>query len=264
MVAARLRDHWPEYLIEASCLGLFLVAAVAFATIIHHPDFPIRPAVPADGLRRVLMGAAMGLTAMAIIYSPLGARSGAHINPATTLTFLRLGRVHAIDAAAYVVAQFAGAIAGIQLARVVFAPWIAAPAVRFVATVPGPSGQAVAFVSEAAIAFLLMTVVLHVSNHARHARWTGVCAGLLVWIYIAVEEPLSGMSLNPARSFAPALLSGDLDVLWIYLTAPPLGMLVAAELFIARRGMRAVHCAKLHHHTAARCIFRCRFGELPS
>lgn len=264
MVTARLRDHWPEYLIEASALGLFLVAAVGFATVIHHPDFPVRQAVASDWLRRVLMGAAMGVTAMAIIYSPPGARSGAHINPATTLAFLRLGRVHAVDAAAYVIAHFVGALAGICVARLLFAPWIAAPAVRFVATVPGPLGQTVAFAGEAAIAFVLMTVVLHVSSHARWSRFTGVCAGLLVWLYIVVEEPLSGMSLNPARSFGPAMLSGDLDVLWIYLTAPLLGMLAAADVFVRRRGSQAVRCAKLHHHTAARCIFRCRFGDASS
>jgi aquaporin Z len=263
-VDARLRWHWPEYAIEAGCLGLFLIAAVAFATVVHHPDFVIRQMLPAPWARRIVMGAAMGLTAMAIIYSPAGARSGAHINPATTLTFWRLGRVHGVDAGAYIAAQFAGAVGGIFAARLLLGRWIAAPEVRFVATVPGPRGAAVAFAAEAVIAFVLMTVILHVSNHARFSRYTGVCAGLLVWAYIVVEEPLSGMSLNPARSFAPALLAGDLDVFWVYLTAPPLGMLAAAEVFVRRRSAPVVHCAKLHHHTTTRCIFRCRFGELGS
>jgi aquaporin Z len=259
MVAARLREHWPEYAIEAACLGLFLVAATGFATLIHHPAFAVRHAIPVDWMRRVLMGGAMGLTAMAIIYSPLGARSGAHINPATTLTFLRLGRVHPIDAAAYVAAQFVGGLLGIVAARAVFAPWIDAPAVRYVATVPGVFGAPAAFVAEVVIAFVLMTVVLRVSG-SRHARFTGVCAGLLVWTYIIVEEPLSGMSLNPARSFGPALLAGDLEVFWVYLFAPPIGMLAAAEAYVRHAGPSAVRCAKLNHHTTTRCIFRCRVG----
>lgn len=263
MVIRRLRDHWPEYLIEAGCLGVFLVAAVGFATLIHHPGLPVRGAVPMDWLRRVLMGAAMGLTAMAIIYSPFGARSGAHINPATTLTFLRLGRVHPVDAAAYVAAQFCGAVAGIFVARALLPSWIASPSVRFVATVPGAHGTLAAFLGEMAIAFLLMTVVLHVSNSRRYARFTGVCAGLLVWLYIVVEEPLSGMSLNPARSFGPALLAGDLHVIWIYLTAPPLGMLAAAEVYLRGPGLASVRCAKLYHPATARCIFHCRFGAQP-
>ncbi len=264
MDAARLRQHWPEYLIEATGLGVFLVAAVGFATLIHHPDFPVRAALPSEWMRRVVMGGAMGLIAMALIYSPPGRRSGAHINPATTLAFLRLGRVHPVDATAYMAAQVAGAMAGVLVARAVFAPWIASPAVRYVATVPGALGLWGAFAGELVIAFVLMTTVLVVSNHARHARFTGVWAGLLVWAFIVVEAPLSGMSLNPARSIAPALLSGDTGVLWIYLTAPPLGMLAAAETFVRWRGAAAVRCAKLHHPIAAPCIFRCRFGAQTS
>lgn len=259
MDLARLRAHWPEYLIEATALGLFMVAAAGFASLIQHPDLPVRHAVPADWMRRVLMGAAMGVTAMAIIYSPPGGRSGAHINPATTLTFLRLGKIHPMDAAAYMVAQFTGALGGILVARALLSHWIASPSVRYVATSPGTYGTIAAFVGEVVIAFVLMTVVLHVSN-GRRARLTGLCAGLLVWLYIVVEAPLSGMSLNPARSFGPAVLAGDLHVFWLYLTAPTLGMLAAAEAYARRHGLAAVRCAKLNHATAARCIFHCRFG----
>jgi aquaporin Z len=68
------------------------------------------------------------------------------------------------------------------------------------------------------------------------------------------------MSLNPARSLGPALLAGELDTFWIYLAAPLAGMLLAADVFVRARSLDAVACAKLHHHTAARCIFHCRFG----
>jgi aquaporin Z len=106
---------------------------------------------------------------------------------------------------------------------------------------------------------VLMTVILHVSNHTHWSRYTGVCAGLLVATYITIEAPISGMSMNPARSLGPALLSGAIGPLWIYFAAPAIGMLSAAELFVRTRGLGAVFCAKLHHHTAARCIFHCRF-----
>jgi aquaporin Z len=130
--------------------------------------------------------------------------------------------------------------------------------------VPGEMwGTAAAFAAEAVITFVLMTVILHVSNHARWSRYTGVCAGLLVAAYITFEAPISGMSMNPARSLGPALLSGAVGPLWIYFAAPAIGMLSAAELFVRTRGLGAVFCAKLHHHTAARCIFHCRFPELP-
>lgn len=89
---ASLRNHWPEYLIEASTLGLFMISACTFCLLLEHPDSLLRQQLEAPLARRVLMGVAMGLTAIAIIYSPWGKRSGAHMNPAVTLTFLRLGK----------------------------------------------------------------------------------------------------------------------------------------------------------------------------
>jgi len=108
------------------------------------------------------------------------------------------------------------------------------------------------------IAFVLMTTVLAANASLRLMRWTGVFAGALVTLYIAVEAPISGMSLNPARSVASALPSGLWHGIWIYLTAPLLGMLLAAELHL-RRGRRTP-CAKFHHDTNTRCIFRCDFA----
>ena len=113
----------------------------------------------------------------------------------------------------------------------------------------------VAFVAEAAISCLLVLVILSVSNHPRWAAYTGICAGLLVAIYITVEAPLSGMSMNPARTFGSAFFAGNWTALWIYFTAPLLGMLAAAQLYLARRGPQGVACAKLHHQNSKRCIF---------
>ena len=87
-----LKNHWPEYLIEGACLGVFMISAFTFGTILEHPASPLHRVLPHPLLRRFLMGLAMGATAIAIIYSPWGKRSGAHINPSTTLTFFRLGK----------------------------------------------------------------------------------------------------------------------------------------------------------------------------
>ena len=262
-VQAALRQHWPEYLAEAAGLGLFMVSACLFGALLWHPGSPIAQAVPDGVRRRALMGLAMGLTAIGLIYSPWGRRSGAHLNPATTLTFWRLGKVPGPDAAWYMLAQATGGLAGVLLAAAVIAPGVAHPAVRYVVTEPGAGGPAIAFAAEAAIAFLLMTVVLGVSNTARLAAFTGLCAGGLVAAYITLEAPLSGMSMNPARSLASAVPAGAWEHVWIYLLAPPLGMLAAAEVYVRRRGLSGVYCAKLRHD-GRRCIFRCRFGEMPA
>jgi aquaporin Z len=253
-----LRDHWPEYLIEACGLGLFMVSAGLFTALLFHPASPVTRVVPDATARRVLVGLAMGATAVALIYSPMGQRSGAHFNPAVTLAFLRLGRVRGWDGLFYVAAQFAGGTAGILAFAAVLGSVLAHPDVNFVATVPGVHGAGVAFAAEAAISFGLMTVVLALSSRPGAARFTGLAAGGLVASYIALEAPLSGMSMNPARTFASAVAAHLFTGFWIYLTAPPLGMLLAAEVH-TRLGRRPVRCAKLHHDNARRCIFRCGF-----
>ncbi|MGE5275676.1 MAG: MIP/aquaporin family protein [Acidobacteriota bacterium] len=261
-LARALAGHWPEYLMEAAELGLFMVSACLVTVLLEHPDSPARQALPDAFLRRLLTGLAMGATAVAIVFSPLGKRSGAHFNPSVTLAFWRLGKVAGPDAFFYGLSQFGGAVAGVAVAGALAGPRIAHPSVRYAATEPGPGGSAAAFAAEAAISFLLMSVVLRVSNHARLARWTGVFAGSLVALFIAFEAPVSGMSMNPARTFGSAAWAGAFHPLWIYLTAPPLGMLAAAEVYRRSAGARAVHCAKLHHENRERCIFRCDYASL--
>jgi aquaporin Z len=249
--------HWPEYLIEAAAIGTFMVSAAAWAALLYHPASPVARAISNALVRRGFMGLAMGSTAVALVYSPWGQRSGAHMNPAVTLTFFRLGKVARSDVVGYITAQFLGAIAGISVAAAGLGRLVSDPSVNYVTTLPGPTGRTVAFLAEATISFVMMTTVLTVSNHRRLARFTGLCAGLLVWTYIIVEAPLSGMSMNPARTFGPALLARNSPGLWIYFTAPPLGMLMAAELFVRRFGAHRVRCAKLHHPDAGPCIFAC-------
>jgi aquaporin Z len=256
--------HWREYLIEASSLGVFILAALAFTVLLEHPASPVHASVRDPTLRRLLMGLAMGGTFVAIAYSPWGARSGAHLNPAVTLSFLRLGKVARADVAGYVAAQFAGGVIGIALGALAFGALAAAPQVRYVTTIPGPLGVLPAFVGEASISFVLMTTVLCVSSHRRLSRFTPIFAGVLVALWITIEAPLSGMSMNPARTLGPAVVSGMPTALWVDFTAPPLGMLAAAELHARRRGVASVLCAKLYHGAGVPCPFNCHYGEMPS
>lgn len=256
-----LTHHWPEYLMEAAGLGIFMVSACLFAVLLEYPGSPLRQAIADPTLRRVLMGVAMGLTAIGLIYSPWGQQSGAHLNPSVTLTFLRLGKVAPWDAAFYVVAQFVGGLAGVWAAVMLLGRPVTQPPVNYVATVPGPGGPWVAFLAELVISCILMGAVLTASNDGRLARFTGLFAGVLVATYIALESPLSGMSMNPARTVASAFPAHLWAGLWIYFTAPPLGMLLAAETYLRLRGGDRVFCAKLHHDNGKRCIFHCGYRK---
>jgi aquaporin Z len=261
-LGAALRAHWPEYLLEAAELGLFMVAACGFSVLLFHPESPVGGAIESATTRRALMGLAMGTTAIALIYSPMGQRSGAHMNPSVTLTFWRLGKIEGADAVFYIAAQFLGAILGVTLMAVALGRWIGHPMVSFAATVPGMAGFAAAWAAEAGIACLLMLVVLTVSNRRGVTRYTGLFAGGLVASFILLEDPLSGMSMNPARTTGSAVWANVWTGLWIYFTAPPLGMLLASQIYAMTFGRERVYCAKFHHQNRHRCIFRCRFAEL--
>lgn len=256
-----LQDHWPEYLIEAWALGLFMISACLFTALLEHPSSPLHQVIASDFFRRGIIGFAMGLTATGLIYSPWGKRSGAHMNPSVTLAFWRLGKIQQTDAFFYVVFQFIGGYLGVVISALLLGSVIAHPSVAYAVTVPGPGGVSEAWWAEFLISFLLMAVVLLVSNNHRLMTWTGIFAGSLVALYVLLEAPISGMSMNPARTLGSALPAHIFNHLWIYFSAPPLGMLAAAEVF--RSSHKNTACAKLIHNPHVRCIFCGHKGDMP-
>ena len=250
-----LRRHWPEYLMEVGELGWYLFVACVVATLLQHPASIVRQFVSSSLARRGLMGLAMGATAIAIVMSPWGKRSGGDFNPAISFTFYRLEKVEFWDAWLYVIAQFLGAIGGVALARYVLRGALDNHAVRYAVTVPGVYGSTVAFLAELAISFILMITVLFATNHKRLAPYTAYFVGMLIATYFTFEAPLSGMSTNPARTFGSALHPNYWHALWIYFIAPSMGMLAAGEVFLRVRRGAAPYCAKLHHANSKRCIF---------
>ena len=150
------------------------------------------------------------------------------------------------------VAQFLGATGGVALATFFLRGAPGDGAVRYAVTAPGVYGAAVAFAAELAISFILMITVLLATNRERLARYTPHFVGSLYAVNITFETPLSGMSMNPARSFGPAVYGGYWHTLWIYFIAPTVGMLAAAGTFLRIRRGIAPYCAKLH--TSARYV----------
>ncbi len=240
---------------EAAGLAVFVISASILTTLLEYPASPLHRAIESRFLRQVALGVPMGLVVAAIVYSPWGQRSGAHINPAVTWAFFRLGKIGLWDAVFYSLAQFGGAAAAVLLMREVIGRAYAHPAVNYAVTRPGPGGQALAFLGEFAISFVLMIVVLVTINSRRLKKLTGMLTGLLIAAYLALETPLSGMSLNPARSFGSAFVAGQWSSVWVYFAAPTAAMLLAAEIYGRMRRGQTLACAKLHHGNAGRCIF---------
>lgn len=241
---------------ELTEMGLYLFFTCVFATLFQHPVSPIRHLLPNDILRRACFGISVGATIVAIVLTPWGKQSGGHLNPAMTFTFYRLGKVEFWDAIFYGVAQFAGATAGVVIATSVLHGAPGNPMIRYAATLPGMYGTGVAFIAEVVISCVLMLTVLFASNHKVLSRYTPYFVGTLYAILITLEAPLSGMSMNPARTFGSAFQGRYWHALWLYFLAPTLGMFIAAEFFLWVRSGIGPYCAKLHHANDKRCIFR--------
>ncbi len=241
---------------EFTEMGFYLFFTCLFATLLQHPASPIRHLIPSSIVRRACFGVAIGATIVAIVLTPWGKQSGGHLNPAMTLTFYRLGKMESSDAIFYGVAQFAGATAGVVIANLLLLGAPGDPTIRYAATLPGMYGAGIAFAAEVVISFVLMVTVLFASNHNSFSRYTPYFVGALYAIFITLETPLSGMSMNPARTFGSAFRGRYWHALWVYFLAPTLGMLLAAEFFLWVRSGILPYCAKLHHASDKRCIFR--------
>lgn len=267
-IRALLPDHWLDYLLEGAELGIFMILAGALTTLFEWPGSPLHQAFPNSLLRRMLIGILMGLTAVSIIYSPWGKRTGAHFNPAVTLTFYRLGKLQRIDAIGYVLAQCIGGISGITVVALVLRERFTDLPVRYIVTLPGSLGWFVAFWVEFGLAFVLMTMVLFVSNTRNLSQYTGWFAGTLVATFITLAAPFSGMSINPARTLASAVPAAVWESLWIYFLAPPLAMLFAAEVYLKIRGRVRPICGKLCPNMETQCLCQncclCTHVNLPS
>ena len=251
-----MRDKLDVYAIDGALLGLFMLSACVSVIVLEHPASLVHSAIPSPLTRRVIVGLAMGLTAVCLIYSPWGKRSGAFMNPAMVLCFVRLGKLSLGDAAGYIAAQLMGSAGGVLAALLLLPGCVSDPAVNYVATTPA-GGTGPAFLAEFCMAFVLLSAVMTLNRSARSAPYAGLCAAGLVALFISAAAPISGMSINPARSFGSALWGRIWTGFWIYLTAPVLGMLAGVEVqrWLTRRHERL--CGKLTHDETVACFVRC-------
>jgi len=222
--------NWKSYFIEAWALGMFMISASLFVVLFEHPAFYVKTAITNDAIRRMCIGAAMGITAIFLIYSRWGKHSGAHMNPAVTLANYFLDRISFRDAAGYIFFQAIGASMAMLLLKYFFQNYLSDTSVNFIVTRPGKAGVAIAAIAEFIMSFTMFLTIMIVSN-SRLEKYTGYFAGGLVFIFITVEAPLSGMSINPARSLGAAVAAGSWGSFWLYIISPVAGMLLSAYFF---------------------------------
>ncbi|TMI77926.1 MAG: aquaporin family protein [Bacteroidetes bacterium] len=229
---ASFKKNWTHYLQEALGLGVFMISACFFGALLFSSVGSLHLSIENETTRNVIIGILMGFTALFIFYSPFTAPSGSQINPAVTISFLRLGKMYPWDAMFYVIFQVIGGTLAVYLMQLLMGHSLTTPPVNSAATVPGKYGQWPALVVELIIAFITMAIVLFSSEDRRLKKYTRIVAGCLVCTWVIVAGPISGFGMNPARSFASALPANIWTAFWIYLFVPFAGMLSATELFL--------------------------------
>src|SRR5579859_441991 len=257
-----VRTHWREYLMEAAEMAMLMLCICAAGSMLYGRNSAIASLGLSWLTRTALMGAIVAGGTFIIIRSPFGRRSGAHFNPALTMAYFSLGRIHRWDAFSYVMSHFFGGIAGVFFAHQLFGSNLSDFPVRYVVTLPGRNGSIIAFLAEFLTSFALMEVVLLATNHRRLAQYTPVFVALVTIFYYMLSMSLSGYSVNPARSFSSALFAHIWQGIWIYFIAPGFGMLTAAVVYRKVAGMDRVFCAKVFHDFQSDCPFYCRIAEL--
>jgi aquaporin Z len=251
--------NWRLYIFEAIELAIFMISACASTVVLFDPVYPMPHFLPNEVSRRLLMGIAMGITAVFIIRSPMGKRSGAHFNPAITLTYFRLGKIDAWNAFFYIVFQFLGGVFGVAISALLLGKSLADPTVNYAVTIPGRYGTAAAFLAELCMATVLMGVVLWLSNRPSVANLTSYFVGILIALYVLFFAPVSGFSINPARTTGSAVFADVWTAEWLYFIAPLLGMMIAAEIYLRIYGVDRILCAKLHPDPKYPCPFYCHY-----
>ena len=241
------RKNWIHYLQESLGLGIFMASACFFSAILFSKSSNWNEVLPETMLKNVVMGTLMAGTALYIFYSRFTAPSGSHINPAVTITFLRLGKMCRYDAMFFIIFQVIGGTVAVVIMRLLIGPMLTDAPVNSAITVPGQFGIWWAATVEFLIALFTMSMVLFTSTHRRLQRYTRLFSGVLVCCWVIIAGPISGFGMNPARSFASALASGVWTSFWIYLVMPFAGMLSAAELFLLYKKQKKLSQLKIGH-----------------
>ena len=256
-VAPSAGFHLTEWAAEMLGTALLLFVAVSAVTFDLGPASPLARVIPSESLRLLVTGLLIAGSASLYSVTPPGKRSGAHLNPVVTLAFWLMGHVHRHDLVAYWVAQLTGAVLGTAAGLAVWRD--AARQVHVASTHPGPGTPLLlAAGAEFAMTMTLLLVLFYLLAKAGTRRFAPLAAWLVVATFVWRVAPISGTSLNPARSFGPALFDGDLRVMWVYVAGPVLGAAAAAAIaHVGQRQFRPL-TAKLFHDPGYANIFGTR------
>lgn len=243
MTSAKSNTDWRPFLAEFLGTGLLLLVGLSLVILMFGEDAPGASLIPNLKLRQGTTGFLFGCVGGGIALSPIGKVSGAHINPAVTLGFTLMRKLDARTSAGYILSQLAGAVVGCTPLLL----WGSmGRSIDFGATKPGAQfGLGEAMIGEITTTFVLVTSLCIFIAYRKIRNYTPYMIPVLYGIMVPLESDASGTSTNPARSFGPAIVSGQWEHWWIYWVGPLAGMVLA--IFVCSFFAQRIEVAKLYH-----------------
>lgn len=239
---------WPAVFAEMVGTALLVLLGLSVVIFMFGQGSPMARIVPDEGVRRLITGFCFGSIGGLIAISPVGQRSGAHINPIVTLGFRLMGKIDLRTALAYVAAQLVGGVAG---ALPLLAWGAMGRSTAFGASLPG-TGYPIetVFAGEVITTFTMVTLLCLFLGFRQIRPFTPALFAPLYSVMVWLEAPISGTSTNPARSLGPAIVSGQWDGWWVYWVGPVVGSVLAclACSLLAKR----ITVAKLYYFDSDR------------
>ena len=247
-ISSKNSYSWQPYMSEFIGTAILVFVGLTIVILMFGDGSPISKWIPDEGQRRLITGFLFGSTGALIAISWVGKESGAHINPVVTMAFRLMHKIESKVAMGYVLAQLTGAAFG-ALPLLLWKSM--GRSVLFGATVPGQGYDLqTVFLGEVVTTFTMVTLLIIFIGFRRLRPYTPAIFPILYSIMVFAEAPISGTSTNPARSFGPALISGEWAGWWIYWLGPIAGALAATLIcsFMAKR----ITVAKLYHFDSDR------------
>jgi aquaporin Z len=236
-------SRWKLFMAELVGTGLLLLIGLSSVILMFGEGNPVERFVPSLEVRRALNGFLFGSIGSTIALSPLGRVSGAHVNPIVTMGFWLMGKLSSRSAVGYALAQFVGATLGC-LPLLLWGSM--GRSVNFGATLPDKDYSIFTVVMGEVVTtfFLISALCIFLAFH-RIRRFTPAMIPFLFAIMVPLEAGISGTSVNPARSFGPAAISGEWQGWWVYWVGPLIGALLA--LLVCNSLAKRIEVAKLYH-----------------
>jgi aquaporin Z len=234
---------WQVFVAELVGTALLVLVGLSLVILMFGEGSPINRVLPNEDWRRLITGFLFGTVGALIALSPVGMRSGAHINPVVTLAFRLMGKLNLRAALGYVVAQLSGAVLG---SLPLLAWGSMGRSVAFGATLPG-KGFAIQIVllGEAITTFAMVAGLCVFLGFRQIRPFTPAMFPFLYAVMVYAEASISGTSTNPARSLGPAIVSGQWEGWWIYWVGPLIGS--AAACLVCSLLAKRITVAKLYY-----------------